>query len=139
MLFVFVYVYRCPTRFPYQMMPRFLSFNIITTDVTSGAGTTCFSRVAEFTTVFCGNRVALSLVFCVVICRLLFVLFCPLSFVHCIICSSSNYDFWLLLWYLQQNTNMCSQKFYIWYILDTLLISALIIEYRKFTKKKKNK
>ena len=33
-------------------------------------------------------RVAQSLVFCVVICRSLFVLFCPFSFGHCVVCPS---------------------------------------------------
>jgi hypothetical protein len=27
--------------------------------------------------------------------------FCPFSFGHCVVCCSSNYGFWLPLWYLQ--------------------------------------
>jgi hypothetical protein len=27
--------------------------------------------------------------------------FCPFSFGHCVVCSSSIYEFWLPLWYLQ--------------------------------------
>jgi len=38
MLFVFIYIYWCPTSFPYQMM--FVSYNSNTTGVTGGAGTT---------------------------------------------------------------------------------------------------
>jgi len=41
--------------------------------------------------------VARSLVFCVVVCRSLFVL----SFNHCIVFPSSIHVFWLLLWYIQ--------------------------------------
>jgi hypothetical protein len=38
-------------------------------------------------------RVAQSLVFCVVFCRSLFVLFLPVSFDHCIVCLCSIYGF----------------------------------------------
>jgi hypothetical protein len=47
MLFVFIYGYWCPTRFPYQMM--FVSFNSNTTGVTRGAGSVRHSGVPEFT------------------------------------------------------------------------------------------
>jgi hypothetical protein len=50
--------------------------------------------------VFSGVRVARSLVLCVCfVDRCLS--FCLLSFGHCVVCSSSMYGFWLLLWYLQ--------------------------------------
>jgi hypothetical protein len=45
-------------------------------------------------------RVSRSFVFCLMFCRSLFV-FCTSSFDHCVVCSSSMYGFWLLLWYLQ--------------------------------------
>ena len=52
------------------------------------------------TSCFSGVRVARFLVF-----RVMFVdpylSFCSFSFVHCIVCTSSNYGFWLPLWYLQ--------------------------------------
>jgi hypothetical protein len=32
--------------------------------------------------------------------------FCPFSFGHCVVCSSSTYGFWLPLWYLQTLLNM---------------------------------
>ena len=48
--------------------------------------------------VFSGVCVAQSLVFCVMFCRSLFVLF---SFGKCNVCPSSIYSFWLPLWYLQ--------------------------------------
>ena len=46
-----------------------------------------------------GVRVALSLVFCVVFCRSLFVLF-RLAIHDCVVCPSI-YGFWLPIWYLQ--------------------------------------
>ena len=48
------------------------------------------SRASELNPGFCGVHGALSLVFCVVFCRSLFLGFC----VHCIVCSSSIYGFW---------------------------------------------
>jgi hypothetical protein len=62
-----------------------------------------YSRVPyaeqELLTLVVNHRVhvAWSLVFCVFLCRLIFVIF---SFGHCIVCPSI-YDFRLLLWYLQ--------------------------------------
>jgi len=47
MLFVFIYVYWCPTRFPHHMM--FVSFNNNTTGATSGAGTAYHSGAPGFT------------------------------------------------------------------------------------------
>ena len=47
MLFAFIYVYWCPTQFPYQMM--FVSSNRNTAGVTCGAGTTNPSGAQEFT------------------------------------------------------------------------------------------
>jgi type III secretory pathway component EscS len=46
MLYVFIYVHWCPTRFPYQMM--FVSFNSNRTGVTCGAGTANPSGAPEF-------------------------------------------------------------------------------------------
>jgi hypothetical protein len=51
-------------------------------------------------TVFSGVRVTRSLLLCVCfVDRCLS--FCPFSFGHCVVCSSSIYEFWLPLWYLQ--------------------------------------
>jgi len=47
MLFVFINIYWCPTRFPCQMM--FMSFNSNMTGVTYGAGTANPSGAPEFT------------------------------------------------------------------------------------------
>jgi hypothetical protein len=48
----------------------------------------------------CGVRVTRSLVLCV--CFIDHCLsFCIFSFGHCVVCSSSIYEFWLPLWYLQ--------------------------------------
>ena len=71
------------------------------TGSTSGAGTPCPSGAPEFTPVFSGFRVAQFFVFCVMFCRLLFVL---LSFFWFIVLSSSIYRLWLPLWYLQLQT-----------------------------------
>ena len=50
--------------------------------------------------VFSGVRVTRSSVLCVCfVDRCLS--FCPFSFDHCVVCSSSIYEFWLPLWYLR--------------------------------------
>ena len=49
---------------------------------------------------FSGVRVTRSLVLCVCFVDRCFS-FCPFSFDHCVVCSSSIYGFWLPLWYLQ--------------------------------------
>ena len=74
----------------------FESFTITTTGVTCGTGS---ATLPEFTTGF-REVCVLVLIFCVMCCRSLFV---ALSFSndHCIVCTSSVYDFWLLLWYLK--------------------------------------
>ena len=59
-----------------------------TTGATSGAGTAYHSGAPEFTSVFSGVRVGRSLVFCVMLCRLLFVILFFSSFSHCILCPS---------------------------------------------------
>ena len=56
MLFVFIYIYRCPARFPYQMMLVTLKSN--TTGVACGAGSANPSGASEFTRVFSGVHVA---------------------------------------------------------------------------------
>ena len=38
---------------------------------------------------------------CIFLCNVLLIVFCPLSFGHCIVCRSSIYGFWLCLGYLQ--------------------------------------
>ena len=74
MLFVFIYVYWCSTRSPYQMM--FVSFNS-NTRVTSGAGTGTLPEHLSSPPVFSGVPVARSLVFYKMFCRSMFVLlFC---------------------------------------------------------------
>jgi len=46
-LYLFTYVYWCPTQYPYQVM--FMSFISYTEGVTSGAGTSNPSGAPEFT------------------------------------------------------------------------------------------
>jgi hypothetical protein len=72
MLFVFNEVYWCPIRFQYPMV--FVSFNSNTAGVTCGTGSANPPKLPSLHSVFSGVRVALSLVFCVVFCRSLFVL-----------------------------------------------------------------
>ena len=75
MLYVFIYVYWCLTRFTYHM--TFLSFNSNTAGVTSGAGTVGPSGAAEFICVLWGSCCS---------CRTLFVLlsccFWPFRKIH---------------------------------------------------------
>ena len=47
----------------------------------------------EFISIFCGIHLAQTLVFCVMLCRPLFVLLYFFSFGHCNSCPSLNYDF----------------------------------------------
>ena len=57
------------------------------------------SGAPMFTPGFCGVHVTRSLFFFVYVdC---FLSFCTFSFGHCVVCSSSIYEFWLPLWYLQ--------------------------------------
>ena len=57
--------------------------------------------------VFSGVRVTRCLIVCVCfVDRCLW--FCTFSFGHCVVCSSSKYEFWLPLWYLQ--TILCVQN-----------------------------
>ena len=81
MLYVFIYVYWCPTRLPYHM--TFVLFNSNTTGVTCGAETINSSRAFDVTPVFSGIRTVRSLVFCVMFCLSLFVL---LSFTLTTVC-----------------------------------------------------
>ena len=61
---------------------------------TSGAGTPYPPGAHEFTPGFSGVRVSQSLALCVCfVDRCLS--FCPFSFGHCVVCSSSIYGFWL--------------------------------------------
>jgi hypothetical protein len=59
---------------------------------TSGAGTVYPSGAPEFTPVFSGVRVTLSLVLCVCFVDLS-LSFCAFSIGHCVVCSSSIYGF----------------------------------------------
>jgi hypothetical protein len=106
------------------------------------------------TPVFSVVRVARSLVFCVMFCRSLFVLLLffywslhCLSFFdlrllvtplvscgHCIVCYSSNYGFWLPLWYLQTFDHYIvfpssNYGFWLplWYLVDIVLSVILRI------------
>ena len=84
MLCVFIYVYWCSTRFPYQMM--FVSFNSNTPGATSGTGTTYPSGAPELTPGFIwGVCVAQSVVFCVVLFFRSLLSFCPFYFGHCLL------------------------------------------------------
>ena len=56
---------------------------------------------------FSGVRVTQSLVFCVMFCRLLFVLL-SFSFGNCVVCPSSIYGLWFPLWCLQTVVELLS-------------------------------
>ena len=124
MLFVFIYTYWCPTRFPYQMI--FVSSNSHTTGVTCGAGPANPSGAPGRTLVFSGVPPARSLVFLVMFCRSLS---CPFSFGHRIFCPSI-YGFWISLCYLL-NTPLVSSEYpfgifwiSLWNLLNTPLVSS---------------
>ena len=68
----------------------FMLFNSNTTYVTCEVGTANPPGAPEFTAVFNGVRVARSLIFCVMFCRLLFVL---LFFFFCSLCCLSFFRF----------------------------------------------
>ena len=75
--------------------------------------------------VFSWVRVARSLVFCVMLCRSLFVLlsFCFVG--HCVVCPSLIYGFWLYLWYLQ----ILLKKPFFFFFFFTYYVSTTLIEY----------
>jgi len=98
LLFVFINVYWCLSRFPYHTM--FASFKSNTTDAPSGTGTD-YSGVHDFTPVFCGVYVAQPLIFCVVFCTSLFVFFLCFLFVCLFGFLKIIYGLWLPIWYLQ--------------------------------------
>jgi hypothetical protein len=80
-----------------------------TTAATCGAGTAYpFGTLP----VFSGFRVTRSLVLCVCFVDRCFS-FCTLSCGHCVVCSSSIYGFWLLLWYFQTLLTTSFSKLYI--------------------------
>ena len=72
MLFVFIYIYLCPTRFLSQM--RFVSFNSNKTGVMCGAGTATLPEHMSSPPPFSGVRVAQSSVF---LCNVLEIIVCP--------------------------------------------------------------
>jgi len=74
----------------------------------SGTGTCYSSGALVFIPSFNGVPVAQSLVFCVLLCRLLFVLL-YLFLGHCIV-YPAIYGFWVYLWYLQ--TLLTKHKIY---------------------------
>ena len=86
LLFVFIKVYWCQTRFCYHMM--FVSFNSNMTDTTSGEGTAQCSPFRSLSSVFVGLFVLLSLQFS----GSYFVGHCVLFFCgHCNVCSTYGF------------------------------------------------
>ena len=72
-------------------------FNFIDTATLNWERTVCYTLQEH--PCFSGVRVAQSSVFCVVFCGSSSL--CPFSSVHCIVCPSSIYSFWLPIWYHQ--------------------------------------
>jgi hypothetical protein len=89
MLFVFIYLYWCPTRFLYQMM--FVLFNSNT------PGATYEHLALSSPPIFSPIRVVQCQVFCV----MFSISFCSFSIGYCITYTSMIYGIWLSLWYLQ--------------------------------------
>jgi len=81
LVFIYVHVYWCPTRFPYQMIHVFVSFN--TADSHGEQELLTLLEHLSSSPVFRGVHVAGFLVFCVMFCRSLFVLFL-LAIVFCL-------------------------------------------------------
>ena len=71
--------------------------NSNTTGATCGAGMAHPSKTPEFTPVFLVELVLLDFSF---LCNILWIVDCPFSFCHCVVCSSID-GFWLPLWYLK--------------------------------------
>ena len=88
MLFVFIYVYLCPTLFPYHMI--LLSFNIYTMGVTNGAGTSKPSGAPQLNASFLwGTLYSLFSFLCSVLC----IIVCPFV--------SFSFDHFASFFYLQ--------------------------------------
>jgi hypothetical protein len=117
MLFVFIYIYWCPTWIPYQMM--FVSFNSSTTGVTNGSGTASLSEAPELIAVV---RVAESLGWCVVVFCLSF---CPFSF-YCL-------PFDLRVLYLQTFLYKIKAPFLSLELLNYLLDSCSLRSFPKYS------
>ena len=101
-LFVFIYLYWYPTRFPYQMM--FVLFNSSKTGATNWAGTAYLPGAPELSPIFLGLVFLNLQTFCVVFSRSLFCSCWLFPFVYCIGCSLKNFGFWLCLgWFLVFN------------------------------------
>ena len=83
-LFVFIYVYRCQTRFPYQ---TYVSFTIATIGATRRTGTAYRPKLIRLPPLFCGVCITLSIVSCNVISIIVFVF---VSFFYCHYVRPSN-------------------------------------------------
>ena len=106
-----------------------------TTDVTRGEGTAYPSGAPEFIPSFSGIRVTRSLVLYVCFVDR-YLSFCPLSFDHCVVCSSSIYGFWLPLWYLQTLLRirfLSWQGFFCLFVFFCFLFFFLVLPRRDFT------
>ena len=113
--FVFIYVFWC-LRFLYQMM--FLSFYGSTTGTTCGEETVNSCKAHEFTPAFSGVRVSLSSVFCIMLCRSLFVLLLLV-----IVLSVLRFIHLITLWYLQTFFLDFRFKFYSSSVIFSVFIS----------------
>jgi hypothetical protein len=107
----------CSTCKHFTVLSSFMTYHMVcnyikTTGATSGAWTAYPSGAPEFTPVFSGVHVTRSLVLYVCfVDRCLS--FCTFSFGHCVVCSSSIYELWLPLWYLQTLLHTCFSVVYV--------------------------
>ena len=95
-----MYVYWCLMQSPCQLM--FVSFNSNMAGETYGAGTANPFGAPELILGFQLASCCLSFSF---LCTVLYILVCPFSFGHCIVCPISIYGFWLMFWHLQTFLN----------------------------------
>lgn len=106
MLFVFNYVYQCPTRFPYHMM--FVLYNNNTIGITGRAGSANRSRAHEFIPHFyrCFSCSMFSF-----LCSVLQIIICPFLIGFCIVCPSI-YDFGIfkLILHVRCSVQLCVSR-----------------------------
>ena len=98
------------------------------TVVTSAAGTVYTFGRLEFKPVLSWGHVVRSVVFCVICCRLLLVFLSFTLWQLSCVYSSSNYSFWLRLWYLRFTASDIF-KLFLSYILLQIYDLGLLREY----------
>ena len=109
-LFVFIYVYWYPSRFPCVL--KFVSFNINKTGVTSWSGTVIPSGAPEFNHGFHRSSCYSILSF---LCSVLYS-FCPFSFGHSVVVSSDNHFGIFKFSFKQGWSTIPTKSTFVWFI-----------------------